>query len=184
MVYQMDIEFRAPYPDTDDGYYYWTNTWYSPKDTDSAAFTSFLRMQTWIAARTTTDCQRVKATFKRSPGPGGVYFTQNLLNFPGTYPAGTEGYTLLGSARIRFYSEGRLAGYKRWRMPIRNDQVVGDRLDPALIAHLADGWAPILPLGHMCNVNGLVIDAIEVDPLIHKWQLRHGTKRRSRVVIA
>lgn len=184
MPYQMDWLLRAPYPDNPSGWYYWTNSWILNTSTDGGAINRANTVGNWLIANTSTICQRVRRQFKRAPGRGGVYFVQSTANLPGTYPAGTAGYTLLMHVRIEWLSGQNTVGYKRWRMPLRMDQLHGKWVDPALITHMTTTLNTMLAVPCLSSLSGQTVDGFRILPDARMWQLRHGTKRSESVVIA
>jgi len=87
-------------------------------------------------------------------------------------------------ARIVGWSEGRQVSYKLWRFPMRIVDLDGKELSTAAMGIINDGILTNLNSVTLCNVNGVPIDEWTCDGLIHMWQVRHGTKRRERVVYA
>lgn len=183
MPYQIDYELKVPYPGQPDGFYYWTNAWIVNASTDAQASTRFTQIDNAVDGMTLQICRQVWATRKRAPGMGGVYSSTTLFNDPGSYPNGSVGFTLLAYCRVDLFVGGEKVGYKRWRMPIRNDHIIGPLFAPAVITALNTRFGNLVSAGCLAARDGRVIDSFLVDPRVRQWQLRHGTERRRRVVL-
>jgi len=101
----------------------------------------------------------------------------------GTLPNDNRG-SLINCVRLSGRREGREVCYKRWRVPLGNNDVDGSDLSASCIALFTDTIIPLLSLATICNIHGEAVDEWIVQPSVHMWQLRHGTKRRARVVFA
>lgn len=96
----------------------------------------------------------------------------------------THGYVLNTGVRMYFYAGEKLVGYKRWRQPLRTEDMVnGTHITPFILSNY-NTVASVLLEAKIYGRYGDKIDNIVVDPRIHLWQWRHGTKRRARPVFA
>lgn len=184
MPYQFDYQMRVPWPNQPDGYYYWTNAWIVNATTDAQSNTRLTQIDTAVDGMTLNATQQVRVQRKRSPGMGGVYSNTTLFNDPGSLPTGTSGYNLLWYALVRLYVGTEQVGYKRWRAPWRYSDMAGPLWVPGVTTTLSTRFGTLIGLGALAARDGRVIDGFQVDPFIRQWQLRHGTKRRERVVVA
>lgn len=101
----------------------------------------------------------------------------------GTLTNGERG-SLINCVRLSGRAAGREVCYKRWRIPMGNIDVEGDQLSSSCLALFNDTIIPLLALATICNTHGDAVDEWIAQPAVHMWQLRHGTKRRARVVFA
>lgn len=184
MPYQLDYQMRAPYPPNEDGYYYWTNAWIVNASSDSMAIIRINQVDAAVDGMTLTVVEQVRLNAKRSPGVGGVYHSISLGLEDGDVPTGTSGYLLINYMKVDLYVGERLAGYKRWRMPFRIEDLDGERWTPAAQSIVQSRFNELVAQSTLAARSGEVITGAVVDPLVRQWQLRHGTKRRDRRVIA
>lgn len=182
MPYQFDVYQRIPYPDTDDGHYYWSNAWIINVSTDaeaSAAITPVRNAARGILAR---PGEMVRMDLKRTPGMGGVYQTVNLGLLSGGRLASPNGYNMLLYCRVLYYVGDELVGYRRARMPWSIEHYDGAYWTTDARNMARGGSNNLIADGLLAARDGRVIDRSESDPLVRMWQLRHGTKRRNRAV--
>jgi hypothetical protein len=95
-----------------------------------------------------------------------------------------DGGSLLNVIRLSGRAAGKEVSYKLWRFPLRLSDIEGERLSDQALDIVNDTLIPGLNDALLCNKNGVAIDEWTCDHLVHGWQLRHGTKRRQRVVFA
>jgi hypothetical protein len=184
MLYQIDYQVRVPYPGNEDGYYYWTNAWIVDVANNVAALAAAGKIDLCHDSCMTHAVQQVRMQLKQPPGMGNVYSTVSLGNEPCDFPEGTSGYTLLSYIRVNLYAGGRQVGYKRWRMPTRLEDIEGPYIASFPQAAIQSAFNELIEENVLAGRDGSLITSAEVDPLLRPWQLRHGTERRNRVVIA
>lgn len=183
-VYQVDYQCRYPHEDTDDGYYYWTNCYYTVADNPIDAEVNLNGIMTnmytvaCIVGVETLFCQ-----VKSPPGRQAPLYIDPLGDIFGVLPA-PDGGLLTNTVRVYGLVAGRQVWYKRWRVPLRPSDIDGLVLEGSFHAYLEANFSALAAAGVLTTVTGDVIEEIHVSPRVHMWQLRHGTKRRARPVFA
>jgi len=182
-LYQVDYEFRFPYVENPDGYYYWTNAFYVEQTTPIAAITSCNgRLSNIVHHTCLLGVECTGHQVHTPPGSGDVVYVDPGSTLAGSLsPIGVG--PLINSVHILFLAAGSVVGWKRWRVPLRTSDIDGDYIATAFWLDLQDYWSGALSSPVLRSRTGVLIDEILVDRKIHMWQLRHGTKRRSRPVI-
>lgn len=180
VLWQVDQGKRVAYPDNPDGYYYWTSVWYLDRADYFNSNDLFTDAQQCEYLTSLTTVQGTWGNIKSTPGRGNVIQHINRsLNFGGI-PYDGSGYTLINIARAAWRSTTGRYSYKLCRLPIMLSQIDGKYLVgvgvPNILAQL-NGCLFTAPLR---NKYGERLTSVSVSPLIHPWQLRHGTKRRRR----
>ena len=163
--------------------YYWTNVYHwqqvSPDVPDDAVLGGLLLLAK--AALPTY----VYFVGWRAVSPTGVE------HYPGVQPSGYCFAPFGGVVgpvhlivRVDYYTGGRLSGYKRlrgaWAMGSQSD---GVWIAP-LLAYLRGSWAARHAALPLCSSSGSLFDSLLVRSGVYMWQVRHGSKRASRAVIA
>lgn len=95
-----------------------------------------------------------------------------------------DGGSLFNVVRLVGRAAGKVVSYKLWRFPLRLSDIDGDYLSDQAIGIVNDTIIPGLTTAALCNINGVAVEEWSCDGLVHLWQVRHGTKRRERVVFA
>lgn len=181
-AFRLDIEYSLPYP-TVSGRYYWTNTYYwrgpspapqSPADTNNARLLALNS----VSRDVTVELTRITSAFGT-----GAYFQQIAIPTPGNRIVANR--ALIGSAaRLRAVSSGSALWYKPLRGLLAPEDIAGGMLSDAALAWLDDAVVPrIGNFQQLVNYRDVTVGAIEIDQLVHSWQLRHGTLRRARHVL-
>lgn len=181
-IIQYDMQQRVPYDNSTSGYYYWTNTFFYDLDNPPTQNPSdtWLRLGNHLCLLPMV--QSAGNVMTSPPGSGIVVGGGPGAHDPGTAPFGPSA-PIANIVRVNLYSEGRIVGYKRWRMPIPVDHIVdgylSDELHGYLQANLGYYWWRAL----LTTRDGVPIDTVTVDPRVRLWGIRVGTKRRSRSVL-
>lgn len=182
-VVQVDLQWRYAYAANPDGWYYWTSTYYldPPDPTNFVAYLPALHLAARSAALYETKENRARVTMP--PHSGTVILDTNTHDQFGESVLG--GPTILENvARLSFWVGRQYVGYKLLRGAIPVAEVEDGRLSDNAYSWLVENTAVLLLDAGICTDAGVPIERVEVSPLIHTWQLRHGTKRRQRVVFA
>jgi hypothetical protein len=182
LLEQYDIEYAVPIP-FGTGLYYWTHSFIYDLDNPPVGITSQGRIHEISHLGTLTSVFESRAQKTQPPYSGTPYIKFEVAGHPhGLIPAG-EQWSIFNTVRMTYYSSGRAVGYKRWRTPLRAGDTVGDLLSTDIYNHFVFTIAPGLLSAKICSREGFPIDQIIVSPLVHQWQWRHGTKRRTGHVI-
>jgi len=182
LLEQADIELRIPLLGQTDVYYYWTHSWIYDLDNPPIGITSLQQIYGMHHLGTLSNVRPIRQQRTRPPYSGTPYFKIEGLGDAGLQAAG-ESWSIFNTVRMTFYADGKAVGYKRWRVPLRDIDIVDGVLSPTMFNLFHTTIAPGLLTARICSRNGLPIDHIEVSPRVHEWQWRHGTKRRNRHVI-
>jgi hypothetical protein len=126
----------------------------------------------------------VRSQAKIPPGRTGVVQTI-------TFSGGQKGlipddglFTLINIARWRFWSAGGRLSWRLNRMPLRPEDMDGDRLSSSGYSLQQAALNTFLLPGRYYNSHGELLTTGEVEPRLAMWQLRDGTKRRRRNPLA
>lgn len=180
-IWQLDPQFRTPINEEGD-WYYWTNTFYCNFDagipsSDWPGWNDFI-----IGCYSgTLDNTELVSIREMEVSTGVVYGIPTPSDNKGYIPA-EGGGQLLNTARLVGWSGGKAVSYKRWRFPLRTSDLGEGVLAPGALSVLRDTVIPLFISAGFTNIRGDIIDNWTCDGLLHMWQLRHGTKRRTRVV--
>jgi hypothetical protein len=182
LLEQLDIEYRIPIP-FDTGFYYWTHSWIYDLDNPPPFTTSLARIQevSHLGILSNVIDSRMQKT--QPPYSGTPYLKFEVPGHPHSLLPVGESWSLFNTIRLSFYSSGVLVGYKRWRVPLRDIDITDGKLSSSIYGHFTGTIATGLLSAKICSRAGLPIDQVEVSPLVHQWQWRHGSKRRTRHVI-
>lgn len=183
-LWQIDWGKRIPYSGTPDGYYYWSSTYYLLREDFASDHDLITECYNIEQITTCTNVQQTRFHIKHSPGRGGVVATGNQFLQPGLVPLGTGSWSILSIARWDLWSETGRRTRKYIRMPLRQSDMLGDLLSPSGMATQVPKLNSFLANGPFRNAYGEKLVQGRVSPFIHPWQLRHGTKRSRRPVIA
>jgi hypothetical protein len=179
---QTDIEFRIPLSFQPDGFYYWTHTWIYDLDNPPVGITSLQQISGMHHAGTLSNVQPIRQQRTSPPYSGTPFFKVSSLGDHGLLTAG-ESWSIFDTVRLSFYADGKFVGYKRWRVPLRSEDIVDGKLSPFIYNLFNTTIGPGLLVARICSRDGIPIDEVRVSPLVHQWQWRHGTKRRTGHVI-
>lgn len=177
-LYRVDIQKKVPCAENVSGFYYWTNVFYfdvdNPTDYDLArdeiveggyAIHNQLVMQDRFLVRLWPSGTVVQSQNQGDASCGGMVGD----------PLG-----LCNTIYFRLITDGPKFGFKRFRIPLLASEIVANRLtDTAYDYYLhstGNFWAAS---SFACLEDGThILDSV-LSPLVHGWQLRHGTKRRA-----
>jgi len=182
--YQLDTE-KQIYDYYEPGHNYaWTNTYLIDVPSDADAQLWLMRLIGVEAAVLPEDTSIRFACWRRGiggPVPAGVQFIgqSGLLPSPYVY------MPFPCTARISGYSGSRLVWYKRWRGPLRDTDMTGELLTSDYVALLNTAYVAALAGGFpLITRSGARISHWYVDPRVMLWQMRDGTERTRRSVLA
>jgi len=183
-VYQVDYQSRYPYAPNPDGFYYWTNTFYTVADNDHDAALQLNGILTnMYAIACITGVETPYYAIKTPPGRQAPLYIDNLGSLHGLLSA-PEGGVLINAVRVYGLVGGRQKWWKRWRVPLRPSDIDGRLIEASFHHYLEVNFAALAGYGVITTATGEVVEEIHVAPEVRKWQLRHGTKRSERVVFA
>lgn len=181
-ICQVDIQSLIPWEPSATGFYYWTNTYFyndaiQPSDNPTYYWCSVAHGRSSLTVTAQNGQKRT------SPPGSGNYIGGGFLTPVHGDLVFTGGWSPFNVGRLTFWAGGKAVGYKLWRMPIPNNEI----LDGGLLS----SWA-MDALNNACGVllhalittrDGTPIENITASPRVHMWGFRHGTKRRDRQVI-
>jgi hypothetical protein len=179
---QADFEFSIPVPTLTDSVYYWTMTFIYDLDNPPVGITSLQQISGTLNLGMTSQTTRTRLQRQEPPYSGTFISKASLPPQHGLLPA-RESWTLFDSVRMTYYADGRAVGYKRWRVPLGEGDIIDGQLSSAMFNQFHTTVAPGLLTAKICSRFGEPIDQIVVSPRVHQWQWRDGTKRRNRHVI-
>lgn len=183
VLWQVDMGKRVPYDPNPDGFYYWTSVYYLDRadySSDGALFTDASQCEQLTCL---SIVHGTVGHVKHTPGRGPVSSSINRFNVAGGITYDGSGYSLLNVARVELRSTTGRYSYKLVREPLMGSQQDGNRLVQVGVPSITAQIAGCLATAPLRNKYGERITSFHVDPLLHMWQLRHGTKRRERAVI-
>lgn len=176
VIYRCDVQMRIPWEGGPQEFYYWTNVYYGNlRDLDDFDFWRDACLD--VTSRFSNHEVRLDRFLITDVADGSI--VQNTASF---YPANTaligEYPALENTVYVKLMASGRQVGFKRYRSPVRLVDIDVDRLTPGALAYY-ESIAVILgpDANRFSTRDGVLIDDAVVSPLIHCWQLRHGTKR-------
>jgi hypothetical protein len=178
-IYRADLQQYIPTDLVSTGRYYWTNVYYFKADTP-AEFD--LGRNQCGEAQSRAFCadvhwDRILITVADT---GTVVQHGSFSWVPlGVLPASDSPIT--NCVLVWLYAGGRRVGYKRYRVPVPMAGMSGGLLTSDFISsYYTDGPVNLLSEGNLCTRTGELIDNAIVDPRVHGWQIRHGTRRAER----
>lgn len=182
-VVQIDWQFRYPYAANPDGFYYWTNNYFLDV-ADPMDFPSYVPRIQNVARQGMMNSGKFNRILVTSPPHSGTVL-ENAFSF-NTGGNRTSLDTILENVvRVHFFIGSKYASYKLLRAAVGTSEIEPDgSLNPTTLAYLQTYYADAAITNGWCDDAGVLYTSAVVQPKIHHWQLRHGTKRRQRVVIA
>jgi len=180
VLWQADCSKRVPYDGNPDGFYYWTSVWYMDR-ADFGSDNAFLSAVQNAEGLSTLSIAFLRTVHvKSSPGRGNVIRVVDVLAGEGGIAYDDSGYSLLSIARVTWRSTTNRYSYRLHRQPLMSSQMDGLYLTGAGTSSVESQMNGVLAVAPIRNKYGERITHFSVDPLLHGWQLRHGTKRRER----
>lgn len=178
-LYRIDVQNRIPYEDNPSGYYWYTNVYYvnaSDFDELDQAIDAVLRAGEFSHRHIVMmDYYRVMRW------PSGVVVLENEIDYECTPLISGPYYSIYSCLYVRLYNGDRQVSYKRYRTPLSEHEIDDQRLTSDFYnfwsSSPANFWEPA---GIFTNSAGVPITRAMLDPYVHGWVLRHGTKRRER----
>lgn len=163
--------------------YYWTNVFYY-ENLGSNPFVGdqYNAIIEAVRAGTLDTVDRVAVRIWNMTA--GTEYGIVTIPWVGVIDSDGESGSLQNVARLVGWSGDSQVSYKLWRVPLRIGDFDGSAINPTMMGILDAGILAWLNSTTFCNVNGVPIDNWTCDAEAHMWQLRHGTKRRERVVFA
>lgn len=175
---QVDLLKSMPYASLPSGRYYWTTTLY----TESTLFTSDANLALYavtrekLITRANVDFEGLRV--KRPPGRANIVLQQDFtFGQPGAQTAVANPF-LINIARWTLRDDFGHVTYRLHRFPLGEGEFDGLKLTSAAYAVQQNMLNGFLFPARWYNHHGNVLTSGQVSPLVHMWQLRHGTKRR------
>lgn len=176
-------QLRYPYPPNPDGWYYWTNAFF--KDVpDPMDFVSYVPdMETPVLKFLSREGQvnwiRVQSPPEAEPPLESAYAFNHWGEADYTGPIILENV-----ARVHLFVGQELVGYRLLRAAIPTEFITDGVIRADLVDRMQTEFADALIANEQTTREGVRLTSAVVLPTIRHWQLRTGTKRRRRVVIA
>lgn len=174
------MQFKAPWEDGPQPSYYWTNSFMAdprtPDEYDETEHQVIIFASRFLNDTTRTDWFKVVEV-----GTGHVVRDHSFST-----AAGTErpivGVGLVNTVLCWLLVDGHVRSYKRIRPPLGAGDMVGDRLSDDTYTFYHDRCSATFtnPAYRFCANNGDLFDEVVVSPLVHGWQMRHGTRRAKK----
>lgn len=182
-VVQVDYQLRYPYAENPDGYYYWTQSVYLVAETPLDFPSYIFRVQQPMSQGMMNTVKFNRLLVRMPPHSDTVLENAFAFNVGGNI---TPGDTILENImRVHFFIGEQYASYKLLRGCVATSEIMPDgTIDPVKVAYVQAYYADAAITNQWTNDQGVAFTSAIVQPTIHHWQLRHGTKRRQRVVIA
>lgn len=178
------VEAQLRYSSVETGLpYYWTNVFYYENlssDPYSGDYYNTIIYATHRGTLDTVDRVAIRVTNITTDHEFGIV----TIPWVGAIDSLGEQGSLTNVIRLVGWNDGRQVSYKLWRMPLRLRDIEASRLTAATLGLVNDDICDVLGSVQFCNVHGVPIEEWTCDGVVHSWQLRHGTKRRERVVYA
>lgn len=181
-IYKINLGKRIAAPNLAGGWYYWTNVYYSDAP-DAGVLEDNLNIIVPYDARFCGNDVHYGQQLIIRLSDGHVYrsddhFSHQNTFLPGAYPTLTNVLYVYGA-----YEDGHRFA-KHFRVPLRDSDMESDgTLSAAALAVWDSAARSLGSLGVACSPSGSPLLRTRLSPLIHMWQLRDGTKRRSRNVL-
>lgn len=163
--------------------YYWTSVYYYENLGSTPYVGDFYNTIIEATANGTLDTVR-RVAIRLTDVTHGTEYGIVTLGADGLIDADGDEGSLTNVARLVGWNEGRQVSYKLWRVPLRIGDISGKDISGTMQGIINDGVLDALNSLEFCNVHGVPIQEWTCDGAVHIWQLRHGTKRRERVVFA
>jgi hypothetical protein len=183
-VYQIDTEKQTFSPHGGHNYA-WTNVYLVDVADDAAAHAAMLTIA-GVEIEALPDWTSIRFACWR-PGIGGPVPEDNveILGYAGLLESDPQHFwPLANTARILGWDGGKLVWFKRWRGPFRLDDVSGGLLTAEYRTILEGMVTDLLAAVPMVTRSGRPISTWAVDSRISLWQVRDGTERERRSVLA
>lgn len=177
-LYRCDLQWKIPTELVNTGVYYWTNVWYWNADTpDEYDFA-----HDWVVLTGEhQNCDDVRGDrIKIVEWPSNVLVQQGAYNpFIAGFWGDSDG-PITNVLLYWLYAGEKIIGYKRVRMPVPSYAHVNGVLTPEFYASYSSIGLNYAGGQRLCNSSGVEFTHGKLDPLVHGWQLRHGTRRAER----
>jgi len=178
------VDFQLQYPSMETQLdYYWTNCfYYENASSDPYSGDYFSALVNAVHNGTLDTCHRVAIRVTNTT----TGHLHSIVTIPwfGAIDSGGEVGSLINTLRLVGMADGRQVSYKLWRIPLLLMDIEGGKVTSTLQAVIQAGVLDVLNSQQFLNVQGVPVEEWVCDWAIHPWQLRHGTKRRTRVVFA
>lgn len=181
-VYKLQTEKRISWSGSTDGYYSWINVYYF----NAVTFDEYTEaLDIIIPADIDMHLNSVdQGVYRVTDLTSGLVVEQDLIYSAHNTHLPGEPVDLTSVLRAYAYCDDGRLYYKRYRVPLRAVDCDSPRTLSAtgLASYTVRVRRPRAG-GFLCNRYGSPVGPIVLSPLIHQWQWRDGTKRRSRRVL-
>lgn len=177
---QIDVIKRLPLEESTSGWYYWSSVYYA----DSLHWPNLLQVALAVVQLdqllATEDVGFTNLRIKDPPGRGNVVLAQDFTFITHGAIASEDSWSFINVARWRLFDDLGRMSYRLNRMPLRPSDMDGDHLSASGMTRQLTSRNTLLGQGWARNSHGALLTSGVVVPRLTMWQLRHGTKRRSR----
>lgn len=181
---QVDTGIRHPYPEIGgDTYYFWTQVYYLDSDDFSDLNQMRIAVRRAIQRSLTSFCSIQLSQFKQPPGRGNVIATLSNGFAQGSVNPGPGSTRLITVGMVDYFDSANNRFRKYYRQPLRDSDMDGDMLSASGLAQIAEYADYVLGEGVFRTLHGGLLERYQISPRVHKWQLRHGTKRSERQIL-
>lgn len=180
---KLQVQLRIPWPDNPSGYYYWVQGMhYNTADPPPGGEPFPYWWSVFLNRITLMPVQRYGSRVETSPGSGVWAAPTFTPPSNGLFPS-DGAFSLYACLLYRWLSGGSVVSSQLIRQPVLNAAMVGGKLDEGYRLYCEGIAGEPITKGRFYTADGHLIDGCYVDGGLHSWQLRHGTKRRNRMIL-
>lgn len=183
VLWQIDVAKRIAFPANPSGYYYWTSVYYIDRSdfiSDLEARREVVKLDALIC---TEDVTITHVQVKSPPGRDNIIGEFTYGDTPGGITNASGEYSLINVARWHLFSDTGRRTYRLNRMPLRPGDWDGAELTDSGHLQQSASMGAFLGRGWCRNSYGELLTSGDVVRRLTMWQLRHGEKRRRRVML-
>jgi len=183
VIYQFDLEHKLPIAELDGDPFYWTNVWFADVSIAGSLFAMIGAVDRLDEVLHTEDVHQTRLTYRTPPYAESGQVTLSQFDDPCDRTV-TGPYSIINVVRIDLVSQGKVVGYKRLRSPLMASDCEGTNLTDFAVGYFNANAAYYGALAGICSSKGEIVDEYRTHKAISKWQIRRGTIRRARHVLA
>jgi len=182
-IYQFDLEHELPAAELDGDPFYWTNVWFCDVSIPGSLFAMIGAIDRLDEVLHSQDVHQTRLTYRTPPYAETGHVTLSQFDDPCDRTV-TGPYSLINVVRLELLSQGRVVGYKRLRSPLMAADIEGTDLTDTVKSYFETNARFYGALAGVCSSTGQIVDDYRARKSIAMWQLRRGTIRRARHVLA